>query len=125
VDALICLGVGKGRGAQQRLTHHCDDSAIVDLTTSRPDIENYGIDVSYQLLEITTKVNKGEGTLGKLINDPAAYDSLVSTLGEIRIAANEAKTFMSSTQSIIDQVKSGKERPMPDGFLGLTCFENG
>lgn len=29
-------------------------SAIVDLTTSRPDIENYGIDVSYELREIAT-----------------------------------------------------------------------
>jgi LPS-assembly lipoprotein len=29
-------------------------SAIVDLTTARPDIENYGIDVSYELREIAT-----------------------------------------------------------------------
>jgi LPS-assembly lipoprotein len=29
-------------------------SAIVDLTTARPDIENYAIDVSYELREITT-----------------------------------------------------------------------
>jgi LPS-assembly lipoprotein len=29
-------------------------SAIVDVTTSRPDIENYGIDVSYELREIAT-----------------------------------------------------------------------
>jgi LPS-assembly lipoprotein len=29
-------------------------SVIVDVTTSRPDIENYGIDVSYELREIAT-----------------------------------------------------------------------
>ena len=29
-------------------------SAIVDLTTARPDIENYGIDVTYELREIAT-----------------------------------------------------------------------
>jgi LPS-assembly lipoprotein len=29
-------------------------SAIVDLTTARPDIENYGIDVFYELREIAT-----------------------------------------------------------------------
>jgi LPS-assembly lipoprotein len=29
-------------------------SAIVDLTTARPDIENYGIDASYELREIAT-----------------------------------------------------------------------
>jgi LPS-assembly lipoprotein len=29
-------------------------SAIVDLTTARPDIENYGIDVAYELREVAT-----------------------------------------------------------------------
>jgi LPS-assembly lipoprotein len=29
-------------------------TAIVDITTSRPDIENYGIDVTYELREIAT-----------------------------------------------------------------------
>ncbi len=29
-------------------------SAIVDITTARPDIENYGIDVTYELREIAT-----------------------------------------------------------------------
>jgi LPS-assembly lipoprotein len=29
-------------------------SAIVDLTTARPDLENYGIDATYELREIAT-----------------------------------------------------------------------
>jgi len=63
-------------------------------------------------------VNKGEGTLGRLVNDPAAYESLVSTLGEIKVAATEAKAFVSSTQSIIDQVRSGK------GTLGSLLYDD-
>lgn len=74
--------------------------------------------ITNNLQEITSKVNTGQGTLGKLINDPAAYDSLVSTLGEIRGAADEAKAFMTNTQGIIDQVKSGK------GTLGTLIYDD-
>ncbi len=37
-------------------------SAIVDLTTARPDIENYGIDVSYELREVATDKRVMYGT---------------------------------------------------------------
>lgn len=74
--------------------------------------------ITNNLQEITNKVNTGQGTLGKLINDPAAYDSLVSTLGEIRGAADEAKAFMANTQGIVDQVKSGK------GTLGSLIYDD-
>lgn len=74
-------------------------------------------EITTGLQEITQKVNRGEGTLGKLVNDPAAYESLVSTLGEIRSAATEAKTFIANTQGIVDQVKSGK------GTLGALVYD--
>lgn len=73
--------------------------------------------ITTNLQEITGKVNSGQGTLGKLINDHAAYDSLVATLGDIRGAADNAKAFMTNTQSIIDQVKSGK------GTLGTLIYD--
>jgi phospholipid/cholesterol/gamma-HCH transport system substrate-binding protein len=68
------------------------------------------------LQAITDKVNKGEGTLGKLINDPKLHDNLVSTLDEIRKGAAEAKTFVANAQSIIDEVKAGK------GAIGALVF---
>lgn len=37
-------------------------SAIVDLTTARPDIENYAIDVSYELREVATNKPVMRGT---------------------------------------------------------------
>jgi phospholipid/cholesterol/gamma-HCH transport system substrate-binding protein len=69
------------------------------------------------LQSITDKVNKGEGTLGKLINDPKLHDELITTLGEIRKGADEAKTFIANAQSIIDQVKAGK------GAIGALVFD--
>ncbi len=73
--------------------------------------------ITTDLSAISGKINSGQGTLGRLVNDPAAYDSLLSALGEIRGAATEAKTFIASSQSIVDQVKSGR------GTLGSLVFD--
>jgi phospholipid/cholesterol/gamma-HCH transport system substrate-binding protein len=69
------------------------------------------------LQSITDKVNKGEGTLGRLINDPKLHDELVTTLDEIKKGAGEAKNFIANAQAIIDQVKTGK------GPLGTLVFD--
>jgi phospholipid/cholesterol/gamma-HCH transport system substrate-binding protein len=69
------------------------------------------------LQSITDKVNKGEGTLGRLINDPKLHDELVATIGEIKNSANEAKSFIANAQAIIDQVKKG------EGAIGTLVFD--
>jgi phospholipid/cholesterol/gamma-HCH transport system substrate-binding protein len=81
--------------------------------------ENQGkIDTTMSnLQEITTKINQGQGTLGKLVNDPALHDQLLAAVGEIKSAADEAKNFMGNAQAIVDQVKSGK------GTLGTLVFD--
>lgn len=73
--------------------------------------------ITTNLEEITAKVNRGEGTLGKLVNDTAAYENLLATLTEIKGAATEAKSFVANTQGIIDQVKSGR------GTLGTLLYD--
>ena len=67
--------------------------------------------------QITDKINKGEGTLGRLISDPKLHDELVATLTEIKAGAADAKTFLANAQSIVDQVKAGK------GTLGTLVFD--
>ncbi len=74
-------------------------------------------EITQNLQAITAKINEGEGTLGRMVNDPAAYDRLVTAIEEIRGAATEAKTFISSTQSLVDQVKSGQ------GALGALLYD--
>jgi phospholipid/cholesterol/gamma-HCH transport system substrate-binding protein len=67
--------------------------------------------------EVTDKINKGEGTLGKLVNDSKLHDDLISTIGEIKSSATEAKSFIANAQSIVDQVKAGK------GAVGALVFD--
>jgi phospholipid/cholesterol/gamma-HCH transport system substrate-binding protein len=69
------------------------------------------------LQSITDKVNKGEGTLGRLISDAKLHDELVATLAEIKAGATEAKGFLANAQSIVDQVKAGK------GAIGTLVFD--
>ncbi len=69
------------------------------------------------LEEVTTKLRNGDGTLGKLINDPAAYDNLLAAVNEIKDAASGAKNFMSDAQGLFSQVKSGQ------GTLGVLLYD--
>lgn len=73
--------------------------------------------ITANLEEITGKVRRGEGTLGRLINDESAYDTLVATLEEIRGAATQTRAFVSNAEGIVDQVKSG------NGTLGALLYD--
>ncbi len=69
------------------------------------------------LEDITTKIKTGEGTFGKLVNDPKLHDELLASVGEIKLAAADARTFMSDTKGIVADVKSGK------GALGVLLYD--
>ena len=57
---------------------------------------------------ITDKVNRGEGTLGKLINDPRLHDELVAGVADLRGSATQARNFLTSAQGVLDEVKAGR-----------------
>ena len=98
-------GDGKGGGLFQKLDKLVTDNSDRVSTTMT------------NLQEITTKLNKGEGTLGKLINDPSLHDELVAAVDEIKSTATQAKSFVSDAQGIIAQVKSGQ------GALGTLVYD--
>jgi phospholipid/cholesterol/gamma-HCH transport system substrate-binding protein len=69
------------------------------------------------LQDITAKIKSGEGTFGKLVNDTKLHDELLAGVGEIKLAAADARTFMSDTKGIVADVKAGK------GTLGLLLYD--
>lgn len=69
------------------------------------------------LQQITDKINQGQGTIGKLVNDPALHDQLLDAVGELKASAAKADAFVSSAQGILDQVKSGQ------GALGTILYD--
>jgi len=66
---------------------------------------------------ITDKVNRGEGSLGKLINDPRLHDELVAGVADLRGSATQARNFLASAQGVLDEVKAGR------GTLGALVFD--
>jgi len=98
-------GDGKNSGLFQKLDRLVtDNSAKIDATMTH-------------LASATEKINKGEGTLGKLLNDSKLHDELVATVSEIKGAATDAKSFVADAQTLVNQVKSGK------GTLGALIFD--
>ncbi len=67
--------------------------------------------------QVTDKLNKGDGTLGKLINGSQLHDELIASITEIKGSVAEAKTFIANAQSILEEVKQGK------GTLGALVFD--
>jgi len=69
------------------------------------------------LKEISDKLNHGQGTLGKLINDSTLHDDLLAAVTDIKSASVDAKNFMGDARGIIDQVKSGQ------GAVGVLLYD--
>jgi phospholipid/cholesterol/gamma-HCH transport system substrate-binding protein len=98
-------GNGKEGGLFQKLDHLVgDNQGKIDATMSN-------------LQEITTKMNRGDGTLGKLLNDPKLHDDLLAAVGEFRSTADQAKEFIANAQGMVAQVKAGQ------GALGVLLYD--
>jgi phospholipid/cholesterol/gamma-HCH transport system substrate-binding protein len=69
------------------------------------------------LQEITAKLKNGEGTMGRLINDPKLHDELLASVAEIKQAASDARGFVSDAKGIVADVKGGK------GTLGVLLYD--
>ncbi len=70
------------------------------------------------LQDITAKIKNGEGTMGKLVNDPKLHDELLASVNEIKLAATDARSFISDTKGIVADVKQGK------GTLGVLLYDD-
>jgi ABC-type transporter Mla subunit MlaD len=55
-------------------------------------------DVLQQVQSVAAKVNSGEGTAGKLINDPKLYESMVDTAEELNLTIRDLKVLVEQWQ---------------------------
>ena len=98
-------GNGKEGGLFQKLNSLVGDNQVkINATMSN-------------LQELTGKLNRGDGTLGKLINDPRLHDELLAAVSEFRSTANQAKDIITSAQGMVAQVKAGQ------GALGVLLYD--
>lgn len=59
------------------------------------------------LQQITDKVNRGEGTLGRLLNDSRLADELLGGVAELKQGAIQARGFLASAEELVAEVKRG------------------
>ncbi len=78
--------------------------------------ENLGETLA-NLRQVSETLAAGEGTLGRLIHDDEAYDSLMSIGRNIEGAADEANLLVRDFREIVDEIKSG------EGPLGALIYD--
>ncbi|HEY0377090.1 MAG TPA: MlaD family protein [Pyrinomonadaceae bacterium] len=96
-DKIISISAGTAAGQPVAENHELLSSEIKQSTLSNlvgPDVADQFTGISKNLNEITRKINEGNGTLGRIVNDEALYNSL-----------NEA---IIDTQAVIRQIRSGQ-----------------
>ncbi|MFP4542260.1 MAG: MlaD family protein [Opitutales bacterium] len=60
------------------------------------------------LEDLTASLNDQEGTLGKLINDPSAYNDVVAAVEEIKQAALDAQTTLADAGEVFRKIENGE-----------------
>lgn len=68
------------------------------------------------LRDITGRINSGEGTIGRLINDEGAYDRLIAAVDEIARAAEQASEMTASANEVVSHIRAG------EGTLGSLIY---
>jgi phospholipid/cholesterol/gamma-HCH transport system substrate-binding protein len=96
-DKIINVTAGTAAGQPVDENHRLLPSTLNQTTLSNlvgPDVADQMTGITKNLNEITRKINEGDGTLGRIVNDEALYNSL-----------NEA---IIDTQAVIRQIRSGQ-----------------
>ena len=60
------------------------------------------------LQSISGKIDQGQGTLGKLVNDSELHDQLLAAVRDLKATAAQASTVLADARDAMDHVKSGQ-----------------
>ena len=64
--------------------------------------------VQVMSLEISSNIEQGKGTLGKLIQDETLYNTALSTVSNLQDTATEIKATVADARKVVDEVNAGK-----------------
>ena len=102
-DKMINITPGTAQGApveENAVLKSVESTSITKLTETGSETLAQISKLSVPANEILTKANRGDGTLGKIINDENLYNDLDSTVGETKLT-------LSKLQNTIDRVNRG------------------
>lgn len=130
-DKLINITPGTNAGIPVKdgsLLESASANTFTDIATGGNDLVQRLNKVADRVNDITRKINDGEGTIGRAVNDEALYNNLNSTIKEVQVIAQKVKdgegsagkfvndpelynnlnTTVLRLQSIADDLKAGK-----------------
>ncbi len=102
-EKIINITPGSVKGAQVvegTILESSTPVSINQLTATGDDLLRQIKGLAVPVNEILNKANRGEGTLGRVVNDESLYQNLDETV-------NEAKTMMSKLQTTLEKVNRG------------------
>lgn len=103
-DKMINISPGTAKGSsitEGQVLESKDAMSINQLTQTGNDLLQQINKLAVPANEILNKANNGQGTLGKVVNDPSLYKNLDETVAE-------ARATMTRLQATIDKVNSGQ-----------------
>ncbi len=95
----------KNKSLAAKLLYDDEGTMVADLEKILADLDKF----SASAASIAGKVDKGDGTLGKLVNDSKAHDDLVKILRNIE----RNDTFKRLVRHVIEQEEAGGTPPAP------------
>ena len=97
----------KNKSLAAKLLYDDEGKMVEDFEKILADLDKF----SASAASIASKVDKGDGTLGKLVNDSKAHDDLVKILRNIE----RNDTFKRLVRHVIEQEEAGGATPDADG----------
>jgi phospholipid/cholesterol/gamma-HCH transport system substrate-binding protein len=58
--------------------------------------------------EVTSQIAQGKGTVGKLIQDEALYDSAMATVSNLQSTLADAQATVAHAREVVDEIKEGQ-----------------
>jgi len=104
-DKVINITPGTSAGIPVKDGFTLESSAantFTDIATSGNDLVGRLNKVADQVNSITKKINEGEGTIGRAVNDESLYNNLNSTIKELQDVANKIKSGEGSAGKFVN-----------------------
>jgi phospholipid/cholesterol/gamma-HCH transport system substrate-binding protein len=103
-DKVILISAGTANGApvtENYVLESTTQSSIAQVTESGDQLVKQLNKLAVPVTEIAQRVNEGEGTLGKIVNDPELYRNLNGTLAE-------TEATIAQIQAVAEKVRRGE-----------------
>jgi phospholipid/cholesterol/gamma-HCH transport system substrate-binding protein len=96
-----------------------EDNILASLGTFFKDNKATVAETLANVRDITAKINEGEGTLARLLNDPSLFDEVLQLATDLRRVGTEAEELLGEVRTVVAAVRSG------EGAAGRLLFDEG